>query len=191
MQTLLPLYYYWHTVYVKTYFERFVQNSLYIIAITIENTKIIHKVYWTRTYTNCRTLNDLLRPLGTFTFTYMNSIKNYRSGCVGEVWLGLELWLLLVQATTWPSLVRGVWAPRLIITKQGGHNAATETLLLGVISLSTFSHPTVLASQEQCSDYRREPIPPAIILLQLFLRNSKVLCDIFGPQQIMAKWRPV
>ena len=30
------------------------------------------------------------------------------SGCVREVWLGLELWFLLMQGATWRPLVVGV-----------------------------------------------------------------------------------
>ena len=41
----------------------------------------------------------------------------------------------------------GVRPPRLTYPEQGGHNAATETLSADGSSLSTFSHPIVLASQ--------------------------------------------
>ena len=61
--------------------------------------------------------------------------------------LGLELRLLLMQGATGPLLVMGVRPPRLTYPKQGGHNAATEFLSADGSSLSTSSHPTVLASQ--------------------------------------------
>ena len=63
-------------------------------------------------------------------FNTFSIITIERTGycCVGEVQLGLELRFLLMQSTTWPPFVMGVWPPRLTFTPSS-HYAATESLL--------------------------------------------------------------
>ena len=63
-----------------------------------------------------------------------------------------------------PSIIMRVRPPQYTYPKKGGHNAATESLSVDVSSLSTSSHPIVLASS---LDYRREPILPAHYHLRL------------------------
>ena len=76
-----------------------------------------------------------------FLVQYNYSIENW-------VWLGLELqWFLLMHGAAWPPLFIGDWPPRLPFPKQGGHSAATESLLSLGSSHSTSTHPSVLASQ--------------------------------------------
>ena len=64
--------------------------------------------------------------------------------------------LLLRQVATWPPLVKGVESSRLTFPKQGGPNAATESLLAGGIGLSTSAIPQFWPPSSL--DDRRVPI---------------------------------
>ena len=80
--------------------------------------------------------------LGFIIFSTITVLRT-GSGYVGDVWLGLELRLLLMQHATLPLLVTGDYN-LLGRPPTSGASAATESILPGGRSHSTYSHPSVL-----------------------------------------------